>query len=108
MICSIAFLNNSVKYFYFEEKKETMKRARSKPLRCLSKRQWHNLVTQHLESHSLLQRHCLERSESENSLSDNSLSRSSGAKRFYSNTSSKTKAETMLTKRFLLQSEENE
>ena len=47
----------------------------------------------------------LSKSSSDN---ENSLSRSSGAKRFYSNTSSKTKVETMLTKRFSLQSEENE
>ena len=50
-----------------------MKRARSKPLRCLSKRQLRNLVAQDSESHSFLQRHCSERSESENSLSDYGL-----------------------------------
>ena len=50
-----------------------MKRARSKPLRCLSKRQLRNLVAQDSESHSFLQRHCSERSESENSLSDYEL-----------------------------------
>ena len=73
MICPIVLLNNRVKYFYFQEEKEIMKRARLKPLRCLAKREWRNLVAQNLELHSLSQRPCSESSESDDSLSEYEL-----------------------------------